>query len=101
MLNNKQLRVEITAELWLLKAQICPHTGERVKTEYNTRKGQSCWIKLIALWATWKSTHIHTNLCTNCSLCTAVLWSPQLYLSASSTVVIKEWAHKCSLLWSY
>jgi len=29
------------------------------------------------------------------------LLSPQLHLSASSTVVIKEWAHKCSLLWSF
>jgi len=29
------------------------------------------------------------------------LWSLQLYLSASSTVVSKECAHKYSLLWSY
>ena len=25
------------------------------------------------------------------------LWSPQLHLSASSTVMIKEFGHKCSL----
>jgi len=29
------------------------------------------------------------------------LWSPHLHLSACLPVVIKECAHKCSLLWSY